>query len=81
MVDYSKLDELIIKAISNKKNPLDCFDCMLLSSKIARENCRERYRVIDGRMTQLKKSGKIQHLTKSKGHGETGWRLVGAKEQ
>ena len=73
MSKYEKLDAAIIAKIKLGKGPFDgnhIFDgdetrVFLQAEIIAKAEKRDRYRVIDGRLTALRKQGKIKHLKKS----------------
>ena len=73
MSKYEKLDAAIIAKIKLGKGPLDGWNphdadeprIFLQAEIIAKAEKRDRYRVIDGRLTALRKQGKIKHLKKS----------------
>ena len=70
---YEKLDAAIIARIKLGKGPFDNWNhfddddsrVFVQAEIIAKAEKRDRYRVIDGRLTALRKQGKIKHLKKS----------------
>lgn len=73
MSKYEKLDAAIIAKIKLGKGPFDGWSpgdgdesrVMSLASFIAMQEDRSSFRIIDGRLTALRKQGKIKHLKKS----------------
>ena len=61
---YKKLDSLIVDAIKNKKeykfSELMEGDVLAEVKRIAESCGREEFKVLDGRLTALKKQGKIE---------------------
>ena len=72
---YNQLDKLIIGCIKRRSNPLYAFDVNEEASRIGVLAGRETFRVIDGRLQQLRKSEKIRHCTKGR-DGKSGWEIV-----
>jgi hypothetical protein len=67
MSKYDKLDALIVEAIKNDpRSPIYDRACDQEASRIADPVRRDSFRVIDGRMTALKKQGRIAYLSKAK---------------
>ncbi len=70
---YKKLDGLIVDAIKNKKeskfSELMEGDVLAEVKRIAESCGREEFRVLDGRLTALKKQGKIECFCRN-------WRIV-----
>ena len=56
---YTKLDSLIVQAIKNGKHPMNDLWVGLAAYRIAEETSRSCDRIIDGRMTALKRLGHI----------------------
>lgn len=56
---YTKLDSLIVQAIKNGKHPFYDESTFAEVRRIAEETGRQKSRVIDGRMTALKRLGHI----------------------
>ena len=56
---YTKLDSLIVQAIKNDRTPLYEGGVRAEAQRIAKETGRNEARVIDGRMTALKRLGHI----------------------
>jgi len=79
---YNKLDSLIIRTISQgDRNPMYNPDVFAEARRIEEETGRNRMRVIDGRLTALRKSGAIRYLHKSEApDGKVGWYVVFAAE-
>ena len=75
MSKYEKLDAAIIAKIKLGKSPFDGWSpndgdesrVMLQASFLARQEDRAAFRIIDGRLTALRKQGKIKHLKKGCG--------------
>ena len=73
MSKYEQLDAAIIEKIKLGKSPFDGWShddgdesrVMLQASFIAKQEDRAAFRIIDGRITALRKKGKIKHLKKS----------------
>jgi len=73
MNKYEKLDAAIIAKIKLGKGPFDWWTqsdgnetrVFLQADIIAQSEKRDACRVIDGRLTALRKQGKIKHLKKS----------------
>jgi hypothetical protein len=73
MSKYEKLDAAIIAKIKLGKSPFDGRrpgdgdeSCVISQAYlIAQQEDRSTFRVIDGRLTALRKKGKIKHLKKS----------------
>lgn len=77
---YSTLDRLIEAAIEAGKNPLYERDVSREAERLAVAMEREGFRVIDARLTALKKVGRIVFLTKPQAASRgvhAGWSLVG----
>lgn len=74
---YETLDKLIIDAIACGKNPLYAGTVSAEAERIAEATGRKQFRVIDGRLQALRKSGVIMHQTKSEASGgQSGWKIV-----
>lgn len=56
---YTKLDSLIVQAIKNDRTPLYEGGVRVEAQRIAKATGRDEARVIDGRMTALKRLGHI----------------------
>lgn len=77
MSQYQELDQRITDAIRAGKNPLYAQHVSEEAKRLAEATGRESFRVIDGRLQQLRKSGKIQHVSKVRGSDTGGWSVVG----
>ena len=75
---YEKLDLLIITAVSKgNRNPRRDLDVFAEAQRIANTTRQYTMRVIDGRLTALRKSGAIHYLHKSDApDGKVGWYVV-----
>jgi hypothetical protein len=81
MSKYEKLDAAIIAKIKLGKGPFDGWSLhdgdepqvFSQAEIIAKAEKRDRYRVIDGRLTALRKQGKIKHLKKSETGDAARW--------
>lgn len=73
MSQYEKLDSLILECVARGGNPLYQRVIDLEAVRIAEIANRKGFRVIDGRLQALKKSGLIVHRTKSLSNGKSGW--------
>ena len=74
---YETLDVLIIDAIACGKHPLYAGIVSAEAERIAESTGRKAFRVIDGRLQALRKSGAIMHQTKSYASGGCGgWKIV-----
>jgi hypothetical protein len=75
---YEKLDSLIIKAIyENERNPMYKRDVAAEALRIAKATGRDDMRIIDGRLTALRKAGVIRYLKKPEApEQKAGWYLV-----
>lgn len=73
---YEKLDDQIINAINERRNPLYDKSANVEAERIAEETGREAYRIIDVRLQALRKAGKIRHFTKGESNGKGGWRVA-----
>ena len=76
MSQYEELDKRIISAINLHRHPLYESNVRDEADRIERSTGRESFRVIDGRLQALRKSGKIRHLTKAESNGAGGWHLA-----
>jgi len=74
-VSYTKLDSLILIAVSDGSFPLDG-DYSDEAAALSIATGRLMRRVVDARLRILKRQGKIEFGRKSKGDGYSGWRLV-----
>ena len=73
MSDYDKLDQLIIESIG-RDGPMRCSRVWAEALLIARETGRDQMRVVDGRLTALKKAGRIRYVKAS--NGGSGWEVT-----
>ena len=74
---YETLDKLIIDAIACGKNPLYAGSVSAEAERIALNTVRKAFRIVDGRLTALRKAGVIMHKTKSEASGGLGgWKIV-----
>ena len=73
---YEKLDQLIIKAIQNRKPHLYEKQVHKEAMKIVKLSGRDKFRVIDGRISALKKQGKIIFKKKQLNNGQEGWHVL-----
>lgn len=67
--DYSELDRKILEQIANNKRrfyEIENVEIHDIAQKIAKQTKREAFRVIDGRLQQLRKRGLIKF---TKGYG------------
>lgn len=81
---YQEIDDEIINAIANRRNPIYAKGVVDLAEVFAVEQGRPAYRVIDQRLQALRKAGVIQFLTKKQSYldgGHHGWNVVGVKKQ
>lgn len=76
MKKYEKLDALIVRAIEQGCSPLYEGSCASESTVIAEKDGRRPYRVIDGRLQALRKSGRIRHVNTSDARSTGGWQIV-----
>lgn len=76
MSQYEQLDSLILEAIGARRNPLYADTCAAEAKRLAEATGREPFRVIDGRLTALKKAGRIRHFAKAEKNGQGGWHVV-----
>jgi len=76
MSQYDELDARILAAIELRKNPLYASHVSEEAKRLAQATGREDYRVVDGRLQALRRKGRIEHLSKTEGHGKAGWQLV-----
>ena len=76
MSQYEELDKRIVEAIKQRINPLYSNRVNVESERIALATGRKTFRVTDGRLQALRKSGKIRHLTKAESNGQGGWHVV-----
>lgn len=61
MSKFDELDAAILKRIAlGGCHPMYCADCTTAAKKVMRKY-QEEFRVIDGRMTALKKAGRIAY--------------------
>lgn len=70
---YDVLDLRIVKAIRNGYSPLYERHVTTEARRIAEATGRETFRVIDGRVTALKKAGKIRYFKQKDKAGVIGW--------
>lgn len=72
---YEVLDELIIKEVcEGELNPLRSRAVQVEAARLAKLNNRKAFRVIDGRLTALKKQGMIEYHRKILPCQKQGWR-------
>ena len=73
--NYEKLDAMILDAIfRGDRNPMYDKDVFVEAWRIGEETGRKRMRVINGRLTALRKLEKIKYLKKAEApKGKTGW--------
>jgi len=76
MGQYDELDKRIVEAVTKRKNPLYDKRINEEAARIAAGTGREDCRLMDGRLTALRKAGKIKHLTKAESNGQGGWHVV-----
>lgn len=76
MSTYQQLDELIVEAIRQRRNPLYASSVCGESCRLAALTGREEFRVIDGRLQALKRAGKIKFARKAGLGG--GWQALEA---
>lgn len=79
MSTYEVLDNLILSAVKERKSPIYEREVNREAGLLADEMGREAFRVIDCRLTALKKAGRIVHRTKAQANGQGGWHLVGER--
>jgi hypothetical protein len=79
---YQKLDSLIIKAVSkNRASPMYDPDVCVEARRIADATGRNDMRVIDGRLTALRKSGAIRYFNKPEApNNKAGWYVACAEK-
>lgn len=73
---YAELDKRIIKVIAERGSPLYNEHVNEEAKRIGVATGRLAFRVIDGRLQELRKSGKICYLTKSENNGQRGWYVL-----
>ena len=82
MSHYDNLDQLIVAAISANHSPFDAREVKDEARLLAEVLNRDAYRVIDGRLSALKKAGRIVHRSKKEakaGSAPAGWATVAAR--
>jgi len=77
---YAELDKRIIKGIAEGCSPLYNKHINEEAKRIGEDTDRLAFRVIDGRLQELRKSGKIIYLKKSENNGKNGWYVTGNVE-
>jgi hypothetical protein len=82
MGQYEEIDKRILEAVAKRSNPNSDPRCVEEGKRIADEereryryNCRPGYRVIEARLQELRKTGKIAYYTKDEKSGKGGWHL------
>lgn len=76
---YEPLDHLIVSAIKRRRNPLYDADVSAEAKIIGAAMGREPFRVVDGRLTALKKAGRIVFCSAAKARANgriPGWSVV-----
>lgn len=73
---YEELDKRIVDAVAKRDNPLYDKRVNEEAARIATATARDDFRVIDGRLQALRKSGKIRYLTKAESSGQGGWHVA-----
>lgn len=73
MSQYQQIDELIVEAIRQRRNPLYASSVCGEACRLAALTGREDFRVIDGRLQALKRTGKIKFIK-----GGIGWQVLEA---
>ncbi|MGL5422687.1 MAG: hypothetical protein ACRDAJ_06905 [Serratia fonticola] len=75
LTQYAILDKLILAGIkATGRNPTYDRACDEEAGRLEKLTGRSRMRIIDGRLTALKKAGKIAYLKKWQSkHGKLGW--------
>lgn len=79
MSQYDHMDACILKAIRAGENPTYAKATYEEKVRLAKLTGREEMRIIDGRLSALKRAGKIEFLTKSKAAEKglgPGWRVI-----
>ena len=71
---YQKLDDAILKALNNYRNPLYNAGVSREARLIIDGTDRKEFRVIDGRLQFLRKQGHIKHTHETKSSG--GWVII-----
>ncbi|USE78876.1 hypothetical protein NDR89_19765 [Cupriavidus gilardii] len=76
MSKYAKLDALILNKIGGHPVPFGMIVVRgvgLECDRIAREEGRDAYRVLDGRLQALRRAGKIRYVNKGDIGAGNGW--------
>jgi len=76
MSQYDTIDALILSAILSRKSPLYELNVNAEASRLASNTGRKAFRIIDGRMTALKKSGRIE-FRRGEPKGPRQWGVIG----
>lgn len=84
MSKYENLDQALIAVIEGGGDPLYSMHVNRIAVPLANEGNREIFRVIDGRLQALRKSGRLQWSSKRDAELQgvkPGWRVVPSTEK